>query len=146
MRFPWVIITNRARDRPRYFGLSRCRETHTFVNNVLNHDFMLCSFHQLHYNTKGYSQQERLQWPVISFDDDILLCYLNQFALVIYFDIFNKRVHKAKITIFNIDYNFLAHYSYFLSTKDLYDITKLIFPVHPRSEFVKGKTLSVIII
>lgn len=44
MRFPRVIITNRARDRPRYFRLSTCRETLTFVNNVLNHDFMLVVF------------------------------------------------------------------------------------------------------
>ena len=53
---------------------------------------------------------------MIDYADDILFCLLNQFALMIFFDIFNKTVHKANITIFNIDYNFVVHNSYFLST------------------------------
>lgn len=131
---------------PGILGYQHAEKLFTFGNNVLNHDFMLCSFHQLPCDRKDYSQQERLQWPAISYAHDIFLFFLNQFAFMIFFDVFNNTVNKGNIMILKIDYICFNSPFLFSLNNGICSITKWVFPVHLRSEFLKRKRYSIHII
>lgn len=77
----------------------------------------------------------------VTSDELSFFAFLNQFALMIFFDIFNKRVHKVNITILNTDHNFLVHNSYFLSAMDLCDITERVFPSPSQVRICQRKKL-----
>lgn len=65
---------------------------------------------------------------------------------MIFFDIFNNTVNKGNIMILKIDYICFNSQFLFSLNNDICSITKWVFPVHLRSEFVKGKRYSVHII